>query len=125
MVDFVLKILSELVTLMTSSLTLCKIGLKLNNLVIYGFILVNILCILSTKSTISQKLKIDFASVSEQKNNNLTFSCQYFKYWENKIRHISETKNCLFFLFVSEHCATFWKKNPIRPLLRARGSACC
>ena len=39
-------------------LVACKIGAKLNNLVIYGDIMVNFLRILSIKSIISQKLKI-------------------------------------------------------------------
>ena len=64
----------------------------INNLVIYGDVLVNYLWILRTKSTISKK--------------------------KQKITKIGKI---VFFSVVLEHCHTLWYKNPIWPLLRGGG----
>ena len=56
-----------------------KIKLKLNDLVIYGDILVNLLSILSTKSTIYQKIKIGKIGklISHSCQHIVHVSCKY------------------------------------------------
>ena len=93
----------------------------------------NSLRIVSTKSTIFQKLKIpkqlkiDFAFASEHcASSGTKKNWHVFVFFFLKIlsisSHISKTNyyinHKIVFSQVSEHCATFWNKNPMWSLLR-------
>ena len=110
-----------------------NIGAKLNNLLIFIDILVNFLRILSTKSMVFSQvlffhwLQFPIANLLGQKNKFchlwsaiLVKILRRYKYFEYQIDHISKTKICenciIVFSLVSEHCVTFWNKNPNWPL---------
>ena len=95
----------------------------------YSDILVNLLRIFNTKSTISQKLNMaKIGKLFSHRFQNIAhhfgqekighFCSVYlvkigdFKYFEYKINHILQTKNCknqkTVYSFVSDHCTSFF-----------------